>query len=70
MKRFLILLVVLAVIVAAVGLYRGWFTLSTEHGDGKGQVTGTVDEEKIDADKRRAEDEIRGLGHRKSSEQP
>ena len=36
MKRLLILVVVFAAVVAAVGFYRGWFTVSSEHGDGKG----------------------------------
>ena len=48
--------------VAAVGFYRGWFTVSWNEGDGKGQVTGTVDNEKIEADKKRAADELRNLG--------
>jgi hypothetical protein len=62
MKRFLIVVVVLVGAIAAVGLYRGWFTVGWAHGDGTGQVTGTVDKDKIEADKKRAEDEIHRLG--------
>jgi hypothetical protein len=67
MKRFFIFLIVLVGAVAAVGFYRGWFTVDWEHGDGKGQVTGTVDNDKIDADKKKAADEIRRLGEKGNS---
>jgi hypothetical protein len=67
MKRFLILLIVLVGAVAAVGFYRGWFTVDWEHGDGKGQITGTVDKEKIEADKKRAAEEVRRLGESKAN---
>jgi hypothetical protein len=65
MKWFLIVVVVLAGAIAAVGFYRGWFSVGWEHGDGKGQVTGTVDKDKIEADKKRAEDELHRLGEHK-----
>jgi hypothetical protein len=67
MKRFFIFLIVLVGAVAAVGFYRGWFTVDWEHGDGKGQVTGTVDNDKIDADKKKATDEIRRLGEKSNT---
>jgi hypothetical protein len=67
MKRLLILLVVLVGAVAAVGFYRGWFSLSWDRADGKGQVTGTVDEEKIEADKKRALEKVQGLGNNKGN---
>jgi hypothetical protein len=69
MKRLLILLVVIVGVVAIVGFYRGWFTVGWEQGDGKGQVTGTVDNDKIEADKKRAAEEIRQLGEHKNKGQ-
>jgi hypothetical protein len=68
MKRILIVLVLLVCVVAAVGFYRGWFTVGWERTDGKGQVTGTVDNEKIEADKKRAEEELRHLKDHKGGQ--
>ena len=63
MRRLFVLLVVLVVGVAALGFYRGWFDVKWEKApDGKGQVTATVDNEKIEADKKRAAEKVQGLG--------
>jgi hypothetical protein len=63
MKRLFVVLVLLVVGVAALGFYRGWFDVKWEKSDdGKGQVTGTVDNEKIEADKKRALEKVHGLG--------
>lgn len=62
MRGLFAVLILLVAVVAAVGFYRGWFTVSWDEGNGKGQVTGTVDNEKIEADKKRAVEEVRNLG--------
>jgi hypothetical protein len=69
MKRVFAVLVLLVVAVAAVGFYRGWFSVAWEKdaGDGKGQVTGTVDNDKIEADKKRAIEGVKGLGESKAN---
>jgi len=63
MRRLFVLLIVLAVGVAALGFYRGWFDVKWEKApDGKGQVTGTVDNEKIEQDRKRAVEKVQGIG--------
>ncbi len=62
MKRLIAVLVVLVIGIAVLGFYRGWFTLNWEKTpEGKGQITGTVDPEKIDQDKKRATEKIHDL---------
>ena len=67
MRRLFVVLVLLVVVIAAVGFYRGWFAVAWDKSDGKGQVTGTVDNEKIEADKKRAVEEVRSLGGSKTT---
>lgn len=62
MRRLFAVLIVLVAVVAVIGFYRGWFAVAWDKTDGKGQVTGTVDNEKIEADKKRAAEELRNLG--------
>jgi hypothetical protein len=63
MRRLFVVLVLLVAGVAALGFYRGWFDVKYEKApDGKGQVTATVDNEKIEADKKRAAEKVQGLG--------
>lgn len=61
--RFLIVLVLIAAGVAALGFYRGWFRLTSDRTADKSNVTLTVDKEKIQADKQRAVDKVQDLGH-------
>jgi hypothetical protein len=67
MRRLFAVLFLLVAVVAVVGFYRGWFTVAYDKADGKGQVTGTVDNEKIEADKKRAAEELRNLGGSKAT---
>jgi hypothetical protein len=68
MRRLFVLVVLLAVGVAAIGFYRGWFNVEWEkRPDGKGQVTGVVDEEKIREDRNRAVEKVHDLGHQKAA---
>jgi hypothetical protein len=62
MKRLFAVLVFLVIGVAVLGFYRGWFTVDfAKTQEGKGQVTGTVDAEKIEEDKKRAADKLNDL---------
>jgi hypothetical protein len=51
--RFLGFLFIIVLIVAAVGYFRGWFTVATSHASGSGEVRVGVDRDRIrdDADK-------------------
>ena len=60
MRRLFVVLVLLVVGVAALGFYRGWFSVDWEkRSDGKGEITGTVDQNKIEEDKKRALERVK-----------
>ncbi len=59
MKRLLILLVLLAAAVVAVGYYQKWFTVSTAGDDNKININVDIDKEKIKADKEKAGAQIK-----------
>jgi hypothetical protein len=62
MRRLFVVLVLLVVGVAVLGFYRGWFSVDWEkRADGKGEITGTVDQNKIDEDKKQAVERIKDL---------
>jgi flagellar basal body-associated protein FliL len=61
MGRFLILIVVLAAIVFAVGLYQGWFHLSSENAKDTSAVTLTVDKAKLREDEKRAKEKVEAV---------
>ena len=65
MRRFFVVLIVLVAVVAAIGFYRGWFDVSWNKTDGKGQLTGTVNEDKIEEDKKKALEKVHDLGNKK-----
>ena len=68
MRKLLVLLLIVAVGVGALGFYRGWFSVEWEKKpDGTGQVTGTVDENKIQQDRKAAEEKVRGIGQQKAA---
>jgi hypothetical protein len=64
MMRFLGMLVVLSVLVACVGLYRGWFHAGSTDTNGQSTVTVTVDKNKIDQDKASAQQQVQDLTHK------
>ncbi len=61
MSRIITLLVLLIVLIAGVGYYRGWFTVSTDKGSGHTDVTVTVDKDKIKQDEQKAKDKAKEL---------
>jgi translation initiation factor IF-1 len=66
MRHFLTLLVVLFLIVAGVGWYRGWFTmgLRNDSSDDKVDVNVSIDRAKIRSDTQAAQERTRELGER------
>jgi hypothetical protein len=50
MRKFLGTLVIVALIVAVLGLYRGWFGVSTDDQPGDTNIEITIDKDKIKQD--------------------
>jgi len=68
MRRLFAVVIVLVAAVAVLGFYRGWFSVDWEKKpDGTGQVTGTVDQNKIQDDRNRAVEKVQDLGRSKAS---
>ena len=61
MKRLFLLVVVLAIAVAALGYYLGWFALTKTEVDGKPTITVTVDKDKVRQDEQKAKDKAAEL---------
>jgi hypothetical protein len=61
MKNLVFVAVLLLVGIAGVGLYRGWFHLSTNGAGHEPSATVTVDKDKLHADEQRAKDKVQRL---------
>ena len=64
MRTLMLVVVLLAVGIAGVGYYRGWFAFSTS---GTGQMpsaTITVDKNKFHEDEQKARDDVQGFGQK------
>ncbi len=59
MKIVFSLITLIVIVTVCVGLYRGWFSVSSQDTDGKSNVTLTVDKEKIEADKNKLTDKLK-----------
>lgn len=68
MRRLLGTLVLVAIAVAAFGYWRGWFDYNTQREGDKTNFGVTVHEDKIDADKKAAEAELRKIGEKVKQE--
>jgi hypothetical protein len=64
MRSLVFVAVVLLVGIGGVGLYQGWFHLSTNSTDNKPSATITVDKDKIHADEEKAKEKVEGLGQK------
>jgi hypothetical protein len=65
MKRFLIVIVLLAFCVAGLlglGLYEKWISFRSDSINGQGHIILTVDKDKMQEDEKKAVDEIKGVG--------
>lgn len=61
MRKFLGTLVILAMIVVAVGFYRGWFGVSAEDQPGQTNVELKIDKNRIKQDAEAASEKAREL---------
>jgi hypothetical protein len=68
MARFISVLLVIVLVIAGFGYYRGWFVFGTSHEGDKTNINISVDKEKIRDDEKKAEDKVRNLGHKASDE--
>ncbi len=64
MRRLLGIIVVLAVCILGVGVYRGWFEVSTGHTDDKSHITVTMDKEKVREDKQKGKEILEHAGEK------
>jgi hypothetical protein len=58
--RFLIVLLLIVAGVVGLGFYRGWFHLTSDRATDKSNVTLTVDKDKMQQDKQKAQDKVQG----------
>jgi hypothetical protein len=68
MTRFIGALVIIALLVAGFGWYRGWFQFGTTNEGDKTNINIKVDKEKIREDERKAQEGLRNLGQKASEE--
>jgi hypothetical protein len=64
MMRFLGILVVLLILVASFGYYRGWFQAEAGTGTSQSTLTVTVDKDKINQDKTKAQQEVHDIANK------
>lgn len=64
MNRIILVLVLLAAGGAGLGFYLGWFHVGTESGDGKSNITFSVDKDKVHKDTTAAEQEAQQIGNK------
>jgi hypothetical protein len=64
MTQFLGMLVVLFLLLAGVGYYRGWFHAESQDSNATGSLTVTVDKGKLNQDEAKAQQQVQDLGHK------
>jgi hypothetical protein len=64
MGRLLAALVVLAIAVAGLGYYLGWFGVATENTSKTTNINVTVDKEKIQEDAEKAKEKVQDAGQK------
>jgi len=64
MRRFLIGLVVVVACVAGVGLYRGWFQVTSDSANDQRNVTFSADQNKIKEDENKVVQKVKSLENR------
>ncbi len=62
MRTLIIVIVLIALGIAGLGYYRGWFAVATNNGDQSPSATVTVDKAKFREDEQKAKDDVKGLG--------
>ncbi len=62
MKTLVFVFVLLLAGIAGLGLYRGWFRLSTDNTGQTPSATITVDKDRIQEDEQRAKEKVQAFG--------
>lgn len=68
MKRLLLVVIVIAAVGFAIGLYMGWFRVASQNADGTSNITLTVDKDKIQQDKDKVVSTVQDLGNQSKDE--
>ncbi len=63
MKRLLLVIVLVVAGVLGLGFYRGWFHVVSDSADGESNLTFTLDTNKIEEDRKAAQQKAHDLGH-------
>ena len=63
MNRFLFAIAMIAIAIAGLGFYLGWFNIGLDRDNGKDHITLTVDGDKFKEDEKKAKEKVRDLGH-------
>jgi hypothetical protein len=64
MRRLFAVIVLLLIVIACLGFYRGWFHVSTNSTGQKSSATITVDKNKIQADEGKVKEKVGELGQK------
>jgi hypothetical protein len=64
MRTLVFVVVLLLVGIVGVGFYRGWFQVLTDNTDQRPSATVTVDKGKIQADEKKAKEEMPDFGQK------
>ena len=64
MRTLMFVVILLAVGIAGVGYYRGWFAFSTSSTGQMPSATITVDKNKFHEDEQKAKDDVQGAGQK------
>ena len=68
MARFISVLLVIVLVIAAFGWYRGWFVFGTSHEGDKTNINISVDKDTLREDEKKVEDKVRKLGTKAADE--
>ncbi len=68
MRNLMLVVLLLAIGIAGLGYYRGWFALSTNGTDPAPSATIILDKDKFHADEQKAKDDVQGAGQKAKHE--
>jgi hypothetical protein len=63
MKVLFFVIVLFVAGAVGLGFWQGWFRIGSDSADGKDHITLTVDEHKLQEDRKKAQEKVQGLGH-------
>jgi len=70
MRSLLLILILIVIVGLSVGLYRGWFNVSTSSDAATSNVRLSIDKDKIEADKDSMVDTVQGRGAEEDATTP